>query len=450
MANKILIVDSDVRTIPDTFNNAASKIKIVYSGFAEDIAMLQALNSRSLEGLDHHLKELLERGSGKFMEKFYVGYGHKSVGDLGVIEAAFFQKISMLAAKALQDNGLYNGQESSTRYMNYAEQPIMNPLATEEGRILQEEQRRFYLSIVEQIIPVLKEENPKPEGISERQYENAIRARAFDITRSFLPAGTSTVVSWNGTLRNFNDRLLFLRHHPLEEVKLLSVKLEELLKSIYPHSFGGKRYEKTEEYQDLIAKMYYYHNPNSPNLKITDNLNDEGIIFYKQLLVDRPPKTELPKFLASELGTLTVEYTLDFGSFRDLQRHRAIVQRMPLLTTDLGFNEWYLNALPDSLRTEAESYLESLEKKINSLDTDEILRQYYIPMGFNVSGKFSGDVPAIVYFAELRSSNRVHPTLRPIAQEIGDYLSQRGILTYIDRTPDGISFPRGKDTIERK
>lgn len=53
------------------------------------------------------------------------------------------------------------------------------------------------------------------------------------------------------------------------------------------------------------------------------------------LIESRPnEKTELPAFLDS-IGTLTYEYQLDFGSFRDVQRHRAPFQRMPLLTTDL-------------------------------------------------------------------------------------------------------------------
>ncbi len=47
----------------------------------EDEAMLQALHSRSAEGVNAHLERLSKVGSGKFMENFYVGYGHKSIGD---------------------------------------------------------------------------------------------------------------------------------------------------------------------------------------------------------------------------------------------------------------------------------------------------------------------------------------------------------------------------------
>ena len=44
-------------------------------------AMLQALHSRSVGGLEGHLKILSEKGPDNFMKNFYVGYGHKSIGD---------------------------------------------------------------------------------------------------------------------------------------------------------------------------------------------------------------------------------------------------------------------------------------------------------------------------------------------------------------------------------
>src|SRR2546430_6725631 len=52
---------------------------------------------------------------------------------------------------------------------------------------------------------------------------------------------------------------------------------------------------------------------------------------------------------------LTLQYNclLDFGSFRDLQRQRAVITRMPLLTDYHGFEEWYLGELPDVLREKA-------------------------------------------------------------------------------------------------
>ena len=56
----------------------------VYDEFnPEDTAMMQALYSRSAESVVTHAEKVKQSGSGKFMEKFYVGYGHASIADCG-------------------------------------------------------------------------------------------------------------------------------------------------------------------------------------------------------------------------------------------------------------------------------------------------------------------------------------------------------------------------------
>ncbi|KKQ47386.1 MAG: Alternative thymidylate synthase-like protein [Candidatus Moranbacteria bacterium GW2011_GWD2_37_9] len=84
-------------------------------------AMLQALHSRSTGGIKKHLQVLEEKGADNFMERFYVGYGHKSIGDCGSA-TVFVEGVSMLAAKAIQDWRLYSGQEASTRYVDFSNQ----------------------------------------------------------------------------------------------------------------------------------------------------------------------------------------------------------------------------------------------------------------------------------------------------------------------------------------
>src|SRR6266571_8561229 len=76
---------------------------------AEAAAMLQALHSRSIGGVDSHLEKLAKKGATDFMNTYYVGYGDKSIGDCGTT-TLFIEGISMLAAKAIQNSPLYNGQ----------------------------------------------------------------------------------------------------------------------------------------------------------------------------------------------------------------------------------------------------------------------------------------------------------------------------------------------------
>ena len=98
----------------------------------EDTAMLQALYSRSPESVAKHVEKVRQTGSGKFMETFYVGYGHSSIADCGST-TLFIEGLSILADKALQDWPLYCGQETSTRYVDMAKQPIIDPLNTEQS-----------------------------------------------------------------------------------------------------------------------------------------------------------------------------------------------------------------------------------------------------------------------------------------------------------------------------
>src|SRR5688500_9259492 len=116
----------------------------VYDEFdPESIAMMQALYSRSPKSVTDHVNKVREVGPGKFMAQFYVGYGHKSIGDCGTT-TLFFENVSLLAAKAIQDWPLYNGQEASTRYLDFSKQKVLNPLGTQAGEDIQDRWMSFY------------------------------------------------------------------------------------------------------------------------------------------------------------------------------------------------------------------------------------------------------------------------------------------------------------------
>ena len=412
-------------------------------------AMLQALHSRSIGGLKEHLKILAEKGPANFMKNFYVGYGHKSIGDCGSI-TIFVEGISMLSAKAIQDWPLYSGQESSTRYIDFKTQPFKNPINTKEGGEILENWRTFYTESLEQTKEYLKKRFPKEETESENIYNKAINARAFDTLRGFLPAGSTTNLAWHTNLRQAADKIAILRHHPLEEVKNISKAIEETLIKAYPNSFSHDIFENTENYNKYwMQHDYYYHNLECPNFKMTNNSVKSNFL-KRDLLEKRPMKTELPRYLA-EAGDIQFEFLLDFGSFRDLQRHRSITQRMPLLTTELGFENWYLDELPEEIKTKAEKFLKDQEEKINKLKISKEEKQYYIPMGYKISNRLTGGLPALVYIIELRATRFVHPTLRKRAGQMGNKLleifGKNGLILHLDKEPDRFDIKRGEHDI---
>ena len=416
---------------------------------SEAEAMLQALHSRSTGGFLHHLKVLNEKGADNFMSQFYVGYGHKSIGDCGSC-TIFIEGVSMLAAKAIQDFKLYNGQEASTRYIDFSKQKFIDPLSNELSNNILETQRNFYLEIIGPIKDNLKLQFPLNDGENEKIYNKAIAAKAFDIARGFLPSGASTNLAWHSNLRQIADRILFLRHHKLEEVRNIAEAIEKAVNIKFPNSFSIKRYELTENYQDLIAENYYYHNPKQEQFNFeTKNFNFEELKYYSDLINERPPKTELPQYL-NNLGEFECNFKLDFGSFRDIQRHRAINQKMPLVTTQLGFNDFYINNLPEKYKQKAKQHLNYINLEISKLNLNKYNLQYFIPMGYNISNSITGTLPAFSYMIELRSTRFVHPTLRKIAKQMAEILKKNGIKLNLDLEPDRFDIKRGEHDIAFK
>jgi thymidylate synthase ThyX len=426
---------------------------------AEDRAMIQALHSRNPKGVREHLRILEQKGSGNMMSSFYVGYGHKSIGDCGTV-TIFVEGISLLAAKALQDSQLYNGQECSTRYIDFSTQAFFNPKTNDlKANPINEKLRKFYVESFPQVVEDLKKKYPKGSSEDEKFYEKAIKARAFDILRGFLPAGATTNVAWSTTLRQVADRLMYLRHHPLKEVREIASKIHDGVSKAYPNSFGHKLYEDTEKFNHEYMHDEingYYLSPKNKGQKIQEGVKIilDGVYkpklktFYKSLS-KRKNKTEMPKGVAV-CGNVIMSFLLDFGSWRDLQRHRSVIQSMPLLTDSYGFESWYADSLPKHLQKKAKELLKEIKEKTKKMKPLE--KQYFVPIGYKVPVLINGDLPALTYIAEIRATSVVHPTLQTKALEMGKLLSKKyKYKVFVDEKDVGrFDVKRGTNDIEMK
>lgn len=418
----------------------------------QDTAMLQALYSRSPESVEKHVEKVKATGSGKFMERFYVGYGHASIADCGST-TVFIEQLSILADKAIQDWPLYSGQETSTRYVDMAKQPIIDPLDTEESQDILSDWMNFYITQQDRLKVHLRKKYPRKSDEAEEMYEKAIQARTFDIMRGFLPAGITTQLSWHTNLRQAADKLAVLHHNPLPEVRDIAEQIHKELRGKYPQSFSHPTVPEQEKYrQDWNAKYNFFDPESAPEFAFKTEIKAEELERYRDVLDSRPAKTGLPHFL-TELGLLTFDFHLDYGSFRDIQRHRHGVCRMPLLRTKWGFNQWYIDQMPQDLRLKAIALIEDQKKKIAALPTDDLTRQYYVSLGFNVPCRVSYGLPAASYVVELRSGKPVHPTLRKIALQMREAVIEKfpTLRLNCDLDPDDWDARRGLQTItERK
>lgn len=455
MDTKVLDLTHSTRDIPGGGFVLVLNTGAVITPEAE--AMLQALHSRSVGGIREHLKTLAVKGPQKFMESYYVGYGHKSIGDCGTT-TIFIEGVSMLVAKAIQDWLLYSGQEASTRYIDFANQSFIDPVGSHDSHRILERWRTFYLAAQEPVREHLRKLFPRANGEDEKVYEKAIYARSFDILRGFLPAGAATNLAWHTNLRQAADHIGLIRYHPLSEVRVVAEAIESALQEAHPSSFGHKRYEATERYRNFWMRTGYYfldRSIKSVEPKIARDSIDRELLRdeYAQFLKNRPPKTELPKQMA-ECGTMQFEFLLDFGSFRDIQRQRSVIQRMPLLTSHFRMHPWYLASLPEEEREAGQSLVVRQCADITTVPANLLERQYYYPMGMLVPCRLTGDLPALVYIAELRAQATVHPTLQETALAMANMLEEKfggmGLTLHVDRNPGRFSLKRGTHDIVAK
>src|SRR5438128_9566989 len=74
--------------------------------------------SRSSQGMLESIQELSAQKAEQFLNTFYFQYGHRSIADLAHLVLGL-EQISILAAIAVVDEPVWDGQERSTRYQPF-------------------------------------------------------------------------------------------------------------------------------------------------------------------------------------------------------------------------------------------------------------------------------------------------------------------------------------------
>lgn len=474
---------STTSTQVPNLNNPTVKIVEHTEAHPEDNAMLQALYSRSPATVDDHIEKVKAAGSGKFMSQFYLGYGHASIADCGFI-TVYIENVSMLAAKAIQDELLYNGQECSSRYIDWSNQPFFNPVleyvtgndddagmveSITESTDLLKAFRDFYISQKPVLIEHLKTKYPIKENEKSGIYEKAITAKAFDILRGYLPCGATTSLSWTTSLRKANEHLRYLSTHPLKEIRDVSGRVHDVLLKKYPNSIAPlpKASEaipyntQINNYYDITVPLddfeygpvasYLVEEETEFQFLYPSTINSR---FLKAVGSDRPKYSPMTKHELAYRTRILVSSTIDFGSYRDLQRHRGGYCAVPIIFAENGFHPWYYNELPPASKDAADELFEKVNTfaKKYGQDSESMLElQYFLPMGTLVQIFLDYDLKQAVYVAEIRSGQTVHATLRPIAQLMAEKITDKtSIPVYADMEEDAWTLRRGTQDIVPK
>lgn len=419
----------------------------------EVTAMLLAFYSRSSLPIQDRLNSLgeNEKTIKESLKKYYLGYGHSSIGDCGDA-TIFLEGISMLAAKAFESNSLFNGQESSSRYIDFSTQKIIDPINNYDSEKVLTKWVDFYSEVQEPIQKFLMEKFPIKENQSYITYENAIKAKCFDITRSLLPAGICTQVGIKMGFRPLLEHLWKLECHPMKEVQVIAENTLTKLVNKFPSSFKFCP-ENIKFYFKDISKSEFFtkYQTELSEFSIIDNI-DKSIHDDVFLEVHRPKNCLLSSRLA-EYGTMRINFTLDYGSWRDLQRHRnTISNKCSVLSEHKIFNKDYYSFLPDNLKNKFDIFIQDQYKCILKLtkSKDKCISSYYYPLGNLVNAHLVLTFPELIYILELRSSKSVHFTLRKLIHQIWNSIKDKYYLqnNYIDESESDFYFNRGNQTIK--
>ena len=122
---------------------------------------------------------------------------------------------------------------------------------------------------------------------------------------------------------------------------------------------------------------------------------------------------------ALERLSCTVEMTLDYGAYRDVQRHRMATQTTQALTpafgferpreiAEFGFGERYAALTAQA----AETYARLSDAGL----THEAA--YVLPLATCIRVLFTWNLREVAHFVELRSARQGHPSYRKIAQQV--------------------------------
>jgi len=345
--------------------------------------------SRSSQGMLESIQELSAQRAEEFLDTFYFHYGHRSIADLAHLVFGI-EQISILAAIAVVDEPVWDGQERSTRYQPFRKtgwhlpeevsgttvEPIF--AQTAEGLLA------AYAGLSGALIEHLIEAVPRPTDLPEATYRRTLRARAFDVARSLLPMATHTSVGQIVSARVLERQIGRLLGSPYAEIRAVGAELKASCQapalaplSAEPQSAAAPtlvKYAEASSYPARVARdltqaadallvdlgeperasvvdlaepngdlmremvttlLYRYDQAGHGYRQIQALVSDLAEARLREMfdlsLEGRGAHDELLREHRGGYG-LIFDVLVDLGSFRDLHRHRRCIQIQQPLT----------------------------------------------------------------------------------------------------------------------
>ena len=399
------------------------------------------------------------RRAEEFYERVLVGYGDDSVAELAGAHVAV-ERVSTLAAKALEDSRIgISPLEKSTRYVRF-DRPGSDgrhlyhrgpELADPDYERTCDALFEAYSGLIEPLTQSIRERFPLEEGETDRAWKSATRAKALDMLRGLLPAGTLTNLGLFGNGRAFEYLITKMAAHELPECRRLATDLHRELNLVIPsfvkraidERYGAPASERMARIRTGTGRLakrsgrigtrptvtLLEHDPDAERKVVAaalfphsdagwSELEGDPAVVLETILGDRENRRQrAPRAL--EQANYLFEIVANFAAYRDLHRHRMLTQDRQLLGTTLGYDvppglaELGMEAGFRSAIEAAAAAHAGLEK-----DAGPALAQYVVPIAFRVRWYFRVNLREIYHLCELRTTPQGHPDYRWVAQEM--------------------------------
>jgi thymidylate synthase ThyX len=421
-------------------------------------------------------------------ERVFVEYGDDSVAQLGGVHLAC-EGASNILTKILEWGRLMAYLEQSTRYIPYDDRPdgrYRYHVPAELTGALRERyvatlDRTFdaYRTWLPKLRVFFEKKFPRDPAESEIVYRMTIRAKALDTLRGMLPAATSSNVGIYGTGQAYEQLLLRMRAHPLQEVRACADRMLTELRKVIPAFLrrvdvperGGTwsaYFEETRRETREIARRVLDADASAvggraaaptgleDEVRLTDFDPDGEVKVVAAALyaVTDRADTELVRIaramtpderhamLAAYVGkrlnrrhrpgrafertAYRFDVLGDYGAFRDLQRHRLLTLEWQRLTPRHG------HVMPEAIaeagatddwdRALAESA--ALHDAIEAAGLSDVA-SYAVSMAYRVRFYMEMNAREAMHVIELRTTPQGHPSYRRICQRMHRLIGER-------------------------
>jgi thymidylate synthase ThyX len=410
--------------------------------------------------------------------RVFFEYGDDSVAQLGGVHLACEQASNVLT-KVLEWGRLMAYLEQSTRYIaydarlggryRYYRDPLVlaSPLA---ARYVGDLDRIFdtYAALLAPMQDWFRERYPKDTADSDFVYRQSIRAKALDSLRGILPAASLSNVGIYGTGQAYEMLLLRMRAHPLPEARTYAELMLTELRKVIPsfltrldrpdrggewaeylvstrhamrdvadYLFAGEEpeprpavtlvdFDPDAEEKLLAAMLYpYTHLPEDQVAARVRRLSAaERTAVVAAYVGDRRNRRHKPGRALERVG-YRFDVLTDYGSFRDLQRHRMLTIEWQPLSPRHGY------VVPDAV-VEAGTKARFDEAMARSSALYDVLAPefpeqapYAVALAYRVRFAVQLNAREALHMLELRTSPAGHPEYRRVCQEMHRLIAEQ-------------------------